>query len=120
VTGSPVAKVIQNSGRADKVDRQALRRLVASISRFLEPAEAVAAAQGGEVEIVDARRFGGAYVLDELWHRLGIAQALHAAAKGRRVDGDVVERILFALMAQRCLERPRSWRACPGRASGWR
>jgi hypothetical protein len=111
VTGSPVAKVIHNFGRADKVDREALRRLVASISRFLEPAEAVAAAAGARVEIVDARRFGGAYVLDELWHRLGIAQALHTAARGRRVDGDVVERILFALVAQRCLE-PASKLAC--------
>ena len=60
VTGSPVAKVIHNFGRADKVDREALRRLVASISRFLEPAEAAAAAEGSDVEIVDARRFGGA------------------------------------------------------------
>jgi hypothetical protein len=104
VTGSPVAKVIHNFGRADKVDREALRRLVASISRFLEPGEAVAATEGTEVEIVDARRFGGAYVLDQLWHRLGIAQALQAAAGGRRVDAEAVERILFALVAQRCLE----------------
>jgi len=104
VTGSPVAKVIHNFGRADKVDREALRRLVASISRFLEPGEAVTAPEGSQVEILDARRFGGAYVLDELWHRLGIAQALHDAAGSRRVDADVVERVLFALVAQRCLE----------------
>ena len=111
VTGSPVAKVIHSFGRADKVDREALRRLVSSISRFLEPGEAVAATEGSEVEIVDARRFGGAYVLDELWHRLGIARALHAAAKDRRLDGEVAERILFALVAQRCLE-PASKLAC--------
>ena len=111
VTGSPVAKVIHNIGRADKVDRDALRRLVSSISRFLEPAEAVAATQGSDVEIVDARRFGGAYVLDELWGRLGIARALHLAAKDRRLDGAIVERILFALVAQRCLE-PGSKLAC--------
>ena len=111
VTGSPVAKVIHSFGRADKVDREALARLVSSISRFLEPGEAVAATEGSEVEIVDARRFGGAYVLDELWHRLGIARALHAAAKGRRLDGEVAERILFALVAQRCLE-PASKLAC--------
>ena len=66
VTGSPVAKVIHNFGRADKVDRQALRRLVASISRFLEPGEAVAATAGSQVEIVDAQQFGGACVLDQL------------------------------------------------------
>jgi len=111
VSGSPVAKVIHNFGRADKVDRAALARLVSSISRFLEPGEAVAAAEGSDVEIVDARRFGGAYVLDELWHRLGIARALQAAAKDRRLDGEVAERILFALVAQRCLE-PASKLAC--------
>ena len=85
--------------------------LVSSISRFLEPAEAVAATEGSEVEIVDARHFGGAYVLDELWHRLGIAGALVAAAGGRRLTGEVVERVLFALVAQRCLE-PASKLAC--------
>ena len=34
-SGNPVAKVIHNFGRAEKVDRQALARLVSSISRFL-------------------------------------------------------------------------------------
>jgi len=51
------------------------------------------------------------YVLDELWHRLGIARALHGAARDRRLDGEVAERILFALVAQRCLE-PASKLAC--------
>ena len=111
VTGSPVAKVIHNFGRADKVDRDALARLVSSISRFLEPAGAVAATEGFDVEVVDARRFGGAYVLDELWGRLGIARALHHAAASRRLDGEIVERVLFALVAQRCLE-PGSKLAC--------
>jgi hypothetical protein len=36
-TGNSVAKVIHNFGRADQVDRDALARLVASISRFLTP-----------------------------------------------------------------------------------
>jgi hypothetical protein len=111
VTGTPVAKVIHNFGRADRVDRDALARLVSSISRFLEPTEAIAATHGSDVEIVDARHFGGAYVLDELWHRLGIARALQMAATGRRIDGDLVERIVFALVAQRCLE-PGSKLAC--------
>ena len=113
-TGSPVAKVIHNFGRADHVDRQALRRLVASISRFLDPAEAVAVAEGTDVEIVDARRFGGAWVLDALWERLGIAQALCAAAEGRRIDAEATERVLFGLVANRALE-PSSKLA----ATGW-
>ena len=102
-TGSPVAKVIHNFGRADQVDREALRRLVSSISRFLEP-EATLAGTTGDVEIVDSRRFGGAYVLDALWERLGIGQALHHSATGRRLDAKVAERVLFALVANRCLE----------------
>lgn len=103
-TGSPVAKVIHNFGRADTVDREALRRLVSSISRFLEPAEAVAALGGSDVEVVEARRFGGAFVLDRLWERLGISKALISAAQGRRLDAQVVERIVFALVANRALE----------------
>jgi hypothetical protein len=103
-TGTPVAKVIHNFGRADRVDRDALARLVRSISRFLEPSDALAAVVGSEVEILDSRRLGGAYVLDRLWERLGIGKALVKAAEGRRLDGELVERICFALVAQRCLE----------------
>jgi hypothetical protein len=103
-TGSPVAKVIHNFGRADTVDREALRRLVSSISRFLEPADAAAALAGSDVEIVDVRRLGGAWVLDRLWERLGIGAALVAAAEGRRLDAQAVERIVFALAANRALE----------------
>jgi hypothetical protein len=106
VSGNPVAKVIHNFGRADKVDRAALARLVSSISRFLTPEQAVAAAAraGGEVEVLDSRRLGGAWTLDRLWERLGIGAALRQVAAGRRCDGVAVERVLFALVAQRALE----------------
>jgi len=105
VSGFPVARVIHNFGRADQVDREALRRLVASISRVLDPAEAVAAGCGLEqVEVVEARRCGGTYVLDALFARLGIAAALRKAAQGRRLDAELVERVCFALVAQRALE----------------
>jgi hypothetical protein len=53
-----VARVIHNFGRPTKVDRDALARLVSSISRFLEPERAVAAAAGAEVENLDSRRLG--------------------------------------------------------------
>jgi hypothetical protein len=103
-TGSPVAKVIHNFGRADLVDREALARLVASISRFLEPEQAAAAAAAGEVEVLDSRRLGGSWVLDRLWERLEIGQAIRRVAAGRRLDGEAAERVLFALAAQRALE----------------
>jgi len=105
VTGSPVARVIHNFGRADELDHEALRRLVRSISRFLEPDEAASVGAGlEEVEVVDARRYGGTYVLDALFARLGIAAALRTAAAGRRLDAELVERVCFALVAQRALE----------------
>ena len=103
-TGSPVAKVIHNFGRADKVDREALTRLVRSISRILDVTVDGSGVSGGDVEIVDSRRLGGTFVLDRMWERLGIGQAIRSAAEGRRIDGDVVERVCFALVAQRCLE----------------
>ena len=106
VSGNPVAKVIHNFGRADKVDRAGLARLVSSISRFLTPEQAAAAATagGGEVEVLDCRRLGGAWMLDRLWERLGIGAALRQVAAGRRYDSVAVERVLFALVAQRALE----------------
>jgi len=103
VTGVPQAKVIHNFGRAEAVDRDGLARLVSSISRFLDPDQAMAAAHAGEIEVLDSRRFGGAWVLDQLWDRLGIGAALRGVAAGRRIDGGAAERVLFALVAQRAL-----------------
>ncbi len=114
VTGSPVAKVIHSFGRAEQVDRAALARLVSSISRFLSPEEAVAAATGMDVEVVDSRRLGGTWTLDRVWERLGIGAAIRRAATGRRLDAQAVERVVFALVAQRALE-PGSKLA----ATGW-
>jgi len=103
-TGNPVAKVIHSFGRAEQVDRAALARLVSSISRFLTPEEAAAAATGMDVEVVDSRRLGGTWTLDRVWERLGIGAAIRKAATGRRLDGEAVERVVFALVAQRALE----------------
>lgn len=75
-----------------------------SISRVLDPAQSVSVGSGLAVEIIDSRRFGGVYVLDALFTRLGISKALHQAAQARRLDADLVERICFALVAQRPLE----------------
>ncbi len=103
-TGAPTAKVIHSFGRAETVDRAGLARLVSSISRFLDPEQAVAAAAGAEVEVLDSRRLGGAWVLDRVWERLGIGAAIRRIAERRKIDGDLAERVIFALVAQRALE----------------
>src|SRR6266536_2034990 len=105
-TGVPKAQIIHNFGRADRVDREGLARLVKSISRFLDPADAVAAAADGEVVILDSRPMGTAWVADQLWQRLGIgAQIIEVVGRrrgpGRRVDAAVVERVIFAMAANR-------------------
>src|SRR6266487_5708832 len=119
-TGVPKAQIIHNFGRADRVDREGLARLVKSISRFLDPADAVAAAADGEVVILDSRPMGTAWVADQLWQRLGIgAQIIEVVGRrrgpGRRVDAAVVERVIFAMVANRLSPTPLSKLA----GAGW-
>jgi Transposase DDE domain len=106
---NPVAQVIHSFGREEELDRQALARLVRSISRFLEPSEQLQAAASEELRFLDSRPFGGGYLLDCLWRRLGIEAALARLAGRRRVTA-AVERLLFALVCNRALA-PASKRA---------
>src|SRR5688572_10571614 len=108
VTGMPKAKVIHNFGRADAVDRDGLTRLVRSISRFLDPDQAVAASVPGEVDVLDARPMGTAYLAGRLWERLGIGPAIRRVAGGRRVDESLVERVIFAMVDNRLSPTPLS------------
>ncbi len=50
-----------------------MARLVSSISRFLTPEQAMSAAAGADVEVLDSRRLGGAWTLDRVWERHGIS-----------------------------------------------
>ena len=95
-------QVVYNFGREDQANREALRRLAASVTRFLEPGKALAAAAGEDLEFTESRPLGGSWVLDALWARLGIGAALRRLLKGRRLD-ESAERVLFALAANRAL-----------------
>jgi hypothetical protein len=98
----PQAEVVYSFGREDQLDRAALARLVRSISRFLDPEQALQATTTSELRFVGSRPLGGAYVLDALWQRLGIADAIGRAANGRKLDPRV-ERVLFCLVCNRAL-----------------
>src|SRR5215212_10188477 len=104
VGGVTRAEVLLNLGREDELDVDGLRRLARSITRYTdgEPGDAGEAA-GEELEVVSSRPFGGAYVLDALWRRLGVADAIAAAVDARRFAIDV-ERVLFALVCNRALK----------------
>lgn len=100
--GQAQAEVVYSFGREDQLDREALARLVRSISRFLEPSEGLVASASSELRFLGSRAFGGAYVLDQLWKALRIDKAIRTAAGGRRLDAGI-ERVLFCLVANRCL-----------------
>ncbi len=100
-------KVVYSFGREDELDREAVERLIGSLSRLLDPAAAAALTGPADLSFTDSRPIGGAHVLDGLWRRLGIDAAIGKALVGRRVEAERVERILFALAANRAL-RPSS------------
>ncbi|MDQ2761350.1 MAG: IS1634 family transposase [Actinomycetota bacterium] len=107
-TGVPRARIIHRFGRADQVDREALGRLVRSISRFLDPAEAVAATASGEVSIIESRSMGSSWLADRLWERLEIGKTIIAQAGGRRLQAERVERAIFAMVSNRLSVKPLS------------
>jgi len=94
-------QVVYNFGREDAANREALQRLVASVTRFLDPDAALAASADG-LEFTESRPLGGTWALDALWSRLGIGQVMRTLLNGRRLD-DSAERVLFALVANRAL-----------------
>jgi len=95
-------KILYSFGRTDQVERAAIQRLITSLSRLLDPATAFRVAASSELTFLEARPLGGAHVLDGLWHRLGIDTIMGTLLAGRRLDPRV-ERVLFALVANRAL-----------------
>ena len=99
-------KLLYSFGREDQLDKDAVRRLVASLSKLLDPGDALAATAGSDLVFTESRPYGGAYVLDALWQRLGIGAILTGLAssgRGRPRDLAVAERVLFGLVANRAL-----------------
>jgi transposase len=95
-------QVLYHFGREDQLDRDAIRRLISSLSRALEPGEALAV-QAPELQFLDSRPMGGAWLLNQLWRRLGLDQILARLLRGRRLDPRA-ERALFAMVCNRALE----------------
>ncbi len=97
--GCAVAKVVYNFGRADKLDREKLRRLAKSILRAFGD-DAPGTEAGGEITIRDSWPYGGVYVLEAVWRELGIDGLLKAKAHRHST---IFERALFAMVANRAL-----------------
>jgi len=105
VGGVTQAEVLLKLGREDQLDLDGLRRLAASISRFTDGDAGGAPLPGapGEFEVTQSRPLGGVWLLDGLWEKLGVDRALAGVLGTRKFSTDV-ERILFALVANRALD----------------
>jgi hypothetical protein len=55
------------------------------------------------LEVQSSRELGSVWLLDGLWQRLGVAEALRGVLDARRFTTDV-ERVLFALVANRAVD----------------
>lgn len=109
----PVARIIHNFGRADKVDREQLVRLCRSIGRicgleFTDPvADSIAIASEigpfDELKIKKTLEYGCPLIIETLWERLGIKKALNKAAKSKDLRIPY-ERALLAMTANRLCE----------------
>src|SRR3954453_17971639 len=105
VGGVTQAEVMLNLGREDQLDFEGLRRLAASITRFTDGDGGGVPLPGapGEFDVTGSRSLGGGWLLDGLWRALGVDRALAGVLAGRRFSMDV-ERVLFALVANRALD----------------
>ncbi len=113
--GRSKGRVLYHFGREDELDRDAIRRLIGSLGRALPAGEALTAAAPPELRFCDSRPMGGAYLLDQLWRRLGIDAIAARTLRGRRLDPGA-ERTLFAMVANRALA-PASKLSCAAWAS---
>jgi transposase len=101
--GFAQAQVIHSFGRSDQLDVEALRRLIKSVSRFLDPEDAIRLErQSDDLKFVSSRPAGGAYLLKALWQRLNIDDCLKKALDQRSFTAPVAE-ALFAMVANRAL-----------------
>ncbi len=112
--GHVEARVVHSFGRADRLDRAALERLVRSIRRVLdadagEPA-ADATGHGRRIEIEAGFELGVVHVVEHLWDRLGIGRAIAARLAAEQLQAPHGAALL-AMTAQR-MDRPGSKLAC--------
>ncbi|KKC45811.1 transposase [Paenibacillus sp. D9] len=105
VTGTPQAKILYHFGRADELDTVGLKRLAASIHRFIgEPLPSGSPPpRSATVTLLKSKALGGAWLLDQLWKKLGIGEAITRRLADREFRMPV-ERAIFAMVANRVLD----------------
>jgi len=100
------ARILYNFGRKDRLDLDAVRRLIASLSRYLPSDEVAPPREAGAAEVLEfvaAKRLGPALVLDGVWRALGLPEVFEKLL-GERSFRTPVERSVFAMVAQRAID----------------
>jgi transposase len=101
--GFAQAQVIYSFGRREQLDIEAIKRLVNSLCRFLDPEDEInTKSSGADLKFIKARPCGGAYLLKELWKRLNIDKRLETVLKDRSFTAPI-KQALFAMVANRAL-----------------
>lgn len=105
--GFSVAKVLYNFGRLENLDVDQLKRLVQSISRFLEAEDALASQTSLEfgdrdIQWKSCKSYGGIYLLAALWKRFLFNDILSARISQANYKSPILQ-ATFAMIANRCL-----------------
>lgn len=101
--GFAQAQVLYSFGRREDLDVEALRRLVKSLCRFLDPEDEIRfKTNRDDLKFLKTRPSGGAYLLRQLWNRLNLDSRLEIALKDRSFTTPIKE-ALFAMVANRAL-----------------
>ena len=90
--GFAQAQVIYSFGRREDLDIEAIKRLVNSLCRFIDPKDAIKLkSTRKDLKFIKACPAGGAYLLRELWNRLNIDQRLETVLKDRSFTAPIKE-----------------------------
>jgi len=99
-TGTVKTTVIHNFGLQEEVDLKSIERLIESLASILPDGSPLTTKGAKGFEFLGSREIGPCWLLDGLWKRLGITNAIESLVKEHRFRTPI-ERMLFAMVAQR-------------------
>lgn len=99
VTGKTKTNVLMKLGREDQIEPAYVQGIIKALSRVIGelPSEG-----SSDFDFHASRELGGIWLLDTLWHRLGMAKVVKGLLKERQFETPV-ERLVFAMVAGRIL-----------------
>jgi len=104
--GRSVTRIIHNFGRAEPDTVESLRRVAGSILRGIDESGLATDKDGkplASLKLNDAWRFGGVWVLEQIWKQLRIDKVLHQHARSLE-SAQAFERAIFTMVANRALQ----------------